>query len=252
MRELASQARHGAQPIESNMRTTFVIATSICLYLASVAFAREPETNSMAGTPPTQVRDPDLQNAINSWAKGAETNGIVCGISFAPYTEKESPIFYVNLINQTTNFVRGLLRMPLEAYAHFDLLDAGGKSVPKTETGAKVGTWTDQQVIHWCERLLKSAKGKKQPKGYSDILFPLLPETVSSGISIPRMFQLKQPGDYTLHFRMCVVQAEVAPSREIDLKMFWMPEAVADVPIRPADIGLSDSPSHSETNSPAR
>jgi hypothetical protein len=227
------------------MRT---IILSIIISLGSLVIgitAGQSATNTIVE--PITKRDPDLQKMIDTWAKGAETNGIVCAIDFAPSSRKGSPIFYVNLINETTNFIRGLLRIPFDGHANIELLDPKGKPAPKTDAGKKVGAWTDQQIKDWFENHREKPFAEKKPKGIADILFPLWPATISNGINLAQMFQLKQAGDYTLHFQMRVAQTKLNTSGEIELNIFWLPEVIAKVQVRPEDI----PPENVQTNSPA-
>src|SRR5665213_494799 len=84
----------------------------------------------------------DMQGVYNSWDKGAPTNGIVCAISFAPSSWNGAPAFYVNLINTTTNYIRGILVIPLQNRAKIELLDSNGKAVSKTDEGKRFSVWT--------------------------------------------------------------------------------------------------------------
>jgi hypothetical protein len=190
----------------------------------------------------------DMQSVYSSWDKGAPTNGIVCAISFAPSSWKGSPVIYVNFINTTTNYIRGLLQIPIEARANIELLDSEGKAVPKTNEGKKFGVWTDQQMKDWFEdnrekppQFPWSRKSERDTKGIAVILFPLLDAQISVGISLPLLFQIKQAGKYTLHFQIRVAQTKVDTSGKIDLNIFWLPEVVAKVQIRPEDIPLTNS-----------
>jgi hypothetical protein len=203
----------------------------------------ELATNAAVGT--IAKGDPDLQRMIDSWAKGDETNGFLCAISFALVFENGSPVFYVNLVNTTTNYIRGILRIPFDGRTEIELLDSNGKPVPKTDAGKRVGVWSDRQIEDWFEKQIK----KKQPRGIADILFPLSPATISNGISLPQLFQLKESGEYTLSYHLRMAQIKTDQSGKMGLNMFWMPGVNAKVQVRPEDISPPDSSPDMETNS---
>ena len=156
------------------MRT---IITFIGSFLTAIVVYGMDETNNYETNNyntvlygPRAIVDPDMQGTVDSWFKGAKTNNIVCAISFAPVFEKGSPIFYVNLINTTTNYIRGLLAIPIQNRANIGLMDSEKNVVPKTEAGKKYNVWTDQQIKDWFEDNRKSL-------GLSDILVVKASET---------------------------------------------------------------------------
>jgi len=201
----------------------------------------------------------DMQGVYNSWDKGAPTNGIVCAISFAPSSWNGAPAFYVNLINTTTNYIRGLLVIPLQNRAKIELLDSNGKAVSKTDEGKRFSVWTDQQMKDWFENNRErpplfpwSRKSVRDTKGIADILFPLWSNTISYGISLSQLFEIKKAGEYTLHFQLRVTQTKVDASGKIELNIFWLPEVTAKIQVRPEDISQENLPSNDQTNSPAK
>jgi hypothetical protein len=194
----------------------------------------------------------DNKSMIDSWNKGATTNGLICGVAFAPASEKGSPIFYVNIINTTTNWIRGYLNLPFEALASIALFDADGKSVSKTIVGQRVGTWTQKQVEDWfMEIYRKRTHAMTESGSITSTLWPLLPAQVSGEISIFQMFQIKQAGEYTLHLRMRFVRVEKDASGNRTFSTIWLPEVTAKVQILPQDIPPENLPTSSQTNSPA-
>jgi hypothetical protein len=198
--------------------------------------------------------DPDIQDTVDSWAKGAAaTNGLVCAISVDSAYWKGSPKFYVNVINTTTNWIRGYLRLPFEAFADIALLDSGGKPLPKTEAGKRVGSWTDRQIEDWFNELRRK-RSSLAVKSHSltDVVFPLLSTQVSAGINLREMFLLKQAGEYTLHLRMRVAQTKLNAAGKIVLEIMWLPDVVAKVQVRPEDIPPESVLPAGRTNSPAK
>jgi hypothetical protein len=224
------------------MRT---IITFIGSFLTAIVVYGTDQTNDYNTVlyGPRAIVDPDMQGTVDSWFKGAKTNNIVCAVSFAPIFEKGSPVFYVNLVNTTTNYIRGLLVIPIQNRANIELLDAGGKSIPKTEAGKKFNVWNDQQIRDWFEdnrerppQFPWSRKSERDTKGIADILFPLWPNTISYGISLPQLFQIEKAGEYELHFQMRMAQTKVNTSGKVELNIFWLPEVVAKIQIKPEDI----------------
>ena len=131
--------------------------------------------------------------------------------------------------------------------------------VPKTDAGKKVVAWTDQQIKDWFEnnrekppQFLGSRKSVQDTKGIADMLFPLWPTQISSDVSLPQLFQIGKEGEYVLHFQLRMAQIKVDASGKMELNIFWLPEVVAKVEIRPEDIQLENLPATSQTNSPVK
>jgi len=192
--------------------------------------------------------DPDMQAIVDSWAKGTVTNGLACGVAFARPSGimDPLPVFYVNVINTTTNFIIGYLNLPFEALVSIGLFDSDGKPVAKTTAGQRVGTWTQQQIEDWFNKSHQNRSQSMTKSGsITSTLFPLSPSVMSIGISVSNMFQLKKAGEYTLHLRMRFTQVKEDVSGRFSFQSTWLPEVVAKVQIKPGDI-LPDS----KTNSP--
>jgi hypothetical protein len=196
------------------------------------------------------IVDPDIQGMIDSWDKGAATNGLVCGIAFVrPYGNKESPFFYVSVINTTTNFVNGYLNLPIEALANISLFDQQGKAVAKTAAGERFEAWTQQRIEAWFHK--GEHQAVKRGSKVSD-LFPLMYGQISGEISVSKTFQLRQSGDYDLHLRMKFVQTKVDTSGKQYFQTTWLPEVVARVQILPEDITPIDLVPNAQTNPPVK
>ena len=242
------------------MRTIIVfIAVSLIALMAHGAEQTASNYNA-AFYGPRAIVDRNMQDMVNSWFKAAETNGVVCAVSFAPTSWKGSPIFYVNIIDTTTNFIHGFLQRRFEGCANIQLLDPKGKPVPKTDAGREVSAWTDQQIKDWFENNREKprpywylgGKNIRETKGIADTLFPLLPQQVSDSISLPKLFQLKEAGEYELHIKMKVAFTRLNSVGEMELKIFWLPEVVAKVQIRPENIPPPGLSSNAQTNLPAK
>ena len=200
---------------------------------------------------PRAIVDTNIQDMIDSWFKGAATNNLVCVVAFdRPYGKKDAPFFYVNVINTTTNFIHGFLETPFEASADIELVDSKGSFIPKTDNGKIFNAWSDQQIKDWFDNIRRERSKLRVKSGsITDILFPLLYKQVTGEISLPRMFQLKEAGEYQLHMHMEVALTQLNAAKQIELVIFWLPEVVAKVQIRPEDIPLPDMRSNAKTNS---
>lgn len=241
------------------MRILIILVIVLLKILATKGVAQSATNNNVVISSNMSAIGADMQSVYNSWDKGAPTNGIVCAISFAPALEKRTPIFYVNLINTTTNYIRGLLVIPIQNRANLELLDSEGKTVQKTDAGKEFGVWSDQQMKDWFEDNREkpplfpwSRKSVRDTKGIAVMLFPLLDAQVSYGIGLLQLFQLKKAGEYTLRFQMRVAQTKIDPSGKIELNIFWLPEVIAKVQIRPEDVPPLDLPPKVQTNSPTK
>ena len=107
---------HRSQQNTLIMRKITLLTAVFLGLVAGISSSAQPSSQTIVE--PITKRDAGLQAEIDSWPKGAETNGIFCAISFAPSSWKGSPVFYVNLVNATTNLIRGFLRIPFEGHAN--------------------------------------------------------------------------------------------------------------------------------------
>ena len=219
------------------MRSFTIPFTILVLSIGAAA------AQSMTGSP---------LDEIDSWPKGNPTNGMACAINLAPDFEKGSPIFYVNIINNGTNSIFGILRTPIAGRANITLLDAAGKEVPRTTLGNSFGVWSDQKIKEWFEtnrenpnRSLSGWKSAQDSKGIMDILFPQGPTQVSGGVSLPQLFELHKPGKYTLSLQLRVAQAKRDKSDNPPLEIFWLPTLVTQIPVSAEEITAA-------TNSPGQ
>ena len=187
--------------------------------------------------------DPDFQQMMDSWPKGVATNGLICAIQiFRPAGAKELlPLCCVNVINTTTNWIKGYLDIPLQGLVEMELFDPLGNQVEKTAVGKGYDVWTDEQIERWING---------RPRGGTAFrVSPLLYCKTNGRISFPEAFTLKKSGEYTLHLRMRLVQGDEDSLGQIHLQRIWLPEVVAKVQIRPEDIPLPDLPPNAQTNS---
>jgi hypothetical protein len=237
------------------IKLAIVLASSlICGISADQFLMTEPSVTKFRVAVNNQrvIVDPNLQGMVDSWAKGDATNGLVCGVVFARSDgiSERPPIFYVNIINTTTNFISGCLNLPFEAFASIELFDSDGKQATKTTAGQRVGTWTQKQIEDWFnETHRKRSQAMTKSGSITSTLFPLLYEQVSGKISIFQMFQLNVAGEYSLHLKMRFVQVAEDASGQFTFQTTWLPEVVARVQIRPEDIPPENLSPSGQTNS---
>jgi hypothetical protein len=234
------------------MYTVLLIVLLTGFAVKSEELTNDASTKDIHG--PRVIVDANMQDTVDTWFKGASTNGIVCAIGFAHSYRKGAPVFEVNIINATTNFIRGFLRFPFEKSVNLKLLDSGRLPVPKTEKGEKIKVGTDQELEEWFEENRQKPgddperKVTRNSKGIVDILFPLMSHQISSEISLPQLFKLKRAGEYELHLQMRAALVRVDSADKITLTMFSFPEVVAKVQIPEQNT----APTEDNTNLPPK
>jgi hypothetical protein len=245
------------------MKTTKQLFTVTAILLGACAHegvAQESAPASISAQPEagkavsdhSYIVDPKLQEMVDSLAKGAATNGMACGLQFDRAFGRELG-FSVHVINVTTNFVRGFIRMPLEGFAKIDLYDSSGKPVKKTKAGNEVG-WTDSQIRDYHAKLKQKradsyAKYGSASRPTATAFFPLWPETIANHTAFSELFQLTSPGEYTFHLQMRVAQNQHEKDGKTVLHIYWLPEVVAKIQLLTSDIPKPEVPSsNSSTN----
>jgi hypothetical protein len=183
----------------------------------------------------------DLWEQIDSWPKGDMTNGLFCAVQMLSRTT-----CCVYIANTTTNTVAGYLHLPFEAVAEIELFNPQGKPVAKTAAGRQYGYWTQEQIKDQLKGIDPISMARKGYFGIHELLYV----QISNQFSIPKAFQVEQPGEYTFHLSVRLVKSERDPSGQFLTTL--LPEVVTQVEIRPEDILSSDLPTSSQTNSPAK
>jgi hypothetical protein len=215
--------RCDGQPLATNITNGLVVSTT--------------NANTIANEQKYRFA-PDIQEMINSWDKGAETNGMSCAVFFTRVLNwKLPPICCVNLINDTTNAFYGGFRPSPEMLFKIDLFDSNNIPVAKTDMGKKYGEpVTQEQLKEWYK---KNVNGR----GWGTFLLPPLSARQQiSQFSIPEVFQLKQTGEYTLHLNMRLMQSQHDSSGKLYFSIIWLPEVAAKVQIQPEDIASTNLP----------
>ncbi len=193
--------------------------------------------------------EPGIKAMIDTWQKGAPTNGMYCAIQLIRHREppKLDPVCYVNVVNPTKGRLERCLYLPNEVLMQISLLDPQGKSVEKTAAGQQFTNWTVPQMENWHKDRFQKLPRVRVPylrlEPFSYLALP--------GLRPGELFQLQQPGQYTLHVRLQLVENKtVDPKKNPQLKIITFPEVAAKVEILPQDIPPAIPVQNPATNAP--
>lgn len=233
---------------------------SLCIGACLITRAVDQQTNSKDGTVAVasakntgarinRLIDPEFQEQLDSWAKGTETNGLLCAVSLSRvrFPAQPLPVVYINVVNFRTNLVLAM-KLPREALFKIKMFDANGKAVERTSEGKEFVDWTDKQCMDWFKeqcRIRWSGRwfGVTPAPGYYAQV---------GVISLPELFELKEPGEYTVHVSLPVIETKQNASKKIYSETTWLPEAVAKVKILPEDVKAAAEFWNSKTNAPSK
>lgn len=219
-----------------------IILSGICL-----AGKAEPFSRTNVAFQARLHSAPDLQdlwNQIDAWPKGEMTNGLFCAMqTLQQSVRKDGPALCVYVANTTTNSYH-FLSLPDEKTMLITLIDSSGKQVGKTDEDHKFSIWTQGQIRDWFEK-----HNHTHGVGFG---VPPLFYVSTKIISIPQIFQIKEPGEYTLHLRMRCVKSGIDAAGKICFESTWLPEVTAKVQIRAEDIPVGNLLLNGQTNSPAK
>lgn len=144
----------------------------------------------------------------------------------------QPPICCVFAGNRTTNAVL-FLQMPPTNLFSIELLDSHGKPVGKTREGKMYGlSLTQKYIANWRN------KQNLRPAGMWYLISPndTNAHCTVGFFSLRSAFRIEQPGEYTLHLRLRLIEARSDSSGQLYFPMVWLPEVTAKVQIRPEDI----------------
>jgi hypothetical protein len=235
------------------MRTTILsIILFSDIFFAGICDGETILTNEIIGAAGTKMNAgtngypviPAIQDVVDSWVKGAKANGLACAISFAPDSNNGTPLGYVYVINTTTNYMLGYLRLPIEAVSQITLYNSQGEQIKKTAIGEHFEYWTQSQIKNWFDEMNR-VRWNRRGFRIDGMFF----QQLSGGINFLQSFQIKQPGEYTLHLAARLVKSEQDKSGQFLTTS--LPEVVAKVQIQPKDIAPTNSVQNDQTNSPA-
>jgi hypothetical protein len=182
-----------------------------------------------------------------------DTNGLSCvlWISNAPvYSGQESPVCKILVNNTSTNILTCWAMYP-NINTKIELLNSKGQPVEKKEAGKQYGTITNyEQLKKMVEnRRVEWSSGRARTDGFIRILPGQDWGTV---FSISELFELKEPGEYTLKARVCLIQRLAWEDRQPVLKFTRLPEVTAKIQLRPEDVTPENLLPSGQTNSPAK
>ncbi len=182
-----------------------------------------------------------------------DTNGWACvlRISNQPWLSSQlPPVCSIIVPNISTNRLYCWGGLYGHTYSHIELVDAKGEPVEKTADGQQIGTRTNSAQIREMvkNRFKQWVHGRARTPGF----IPVRPgQSGGIGFSIPYLFDIKQPGEYTLKAQVCLIQRVGGEEYDPEVTITWVPPVVAKFQIRPEVIPVRDS-SLAQTNAPSK
>jgi hypothetical protein len=215
-------------------------AESLALFMALVGTALAQNSDVQPAVTSALVKSlPDATNShlrsdAYDWldGMGAETNGLACGQAFRGELQAADLTCVVYVLNKTTNVVSGCLLPSLENVLAIKLIDAQGNAVEKTEAGKKFGQFmTAKQAEEWHDNNVNTLYYRR-----GGSFFVGSSHHQVGYFSVPRAFQLKQAGEYTLEVRMCLMQRIRDTTGKVSYSITLLPEVRAKVRIQPKNL----------------
>jgi hypothetical protein len=182
-----------------------------------------------------------------------DTNGLSCDLQIfcrSHYGELPQLICEVCTFNTSTNLFDWCWKGNKTNLMKIELLNSEGKPVEKTAEGLKYGSFLTEQQY---EAFFKSGKRPAFLRGYAFI--PSDAGVYHGGygldsFSIPELFKITQPGEYTLQVQIRMGQMEF-PEKKLK-RLIMPPEVSAKIQIRSGVIFPTNPSATGSTNSPAR
>ncbi|MGH7988845.1 MAG: hypothetical protein ACREDS_01435, partial [Limisphaerales bacterium] len=157
---------------------------------------------------------------------------------------QQHPVCIVSINDKSTNTFICWMAYP-SSYLKIDLLDSAGKPVERTEEGKQYKMLLKQRQL---EELIKKRdekhrSGLTRTDGFT-LVTPKFDERFFS-FGIPELFELKQPGEYTLKVQVRLIRRERVgwDSSNPKLQITWLPEVTAKIQIRSEDVSRTNSAS---------
>jgi len=188
-----------------------------------------------------------------SWQGDKDTNGwsSLLYISNDPWhSDERPPMCGVSIKNITTNRLSCWIGFCGETYSRIQLFDSKGEPVEKTTKGSQINTRTNITQIREMlrTRYNRYNSGRSRTPGF----VPIRPgQTCGIAFSILDLFEVKQPGEYTLKAQTCLIQRVGGELYAPELKITWPPPITAKFQVRPKVVPARDSPLR-QTNAPSR
>ncbi len=189
-------------------------------------------------------RAPDMPAMIATWPHGNTTNGLFCAIQFYPPSGVIESETYctVYVANTTSNDLHAFLRLPPQALFRVSLIDTNGKPVDAASLGESTNQWTESAMTAWLDEQNRLRSNGRyfslHPFGYAEV----------ENLPLGKLFQLKHPGEYTLHLTMLLVKNNPDAAGNTRLTNTVMPEVVAKIQILPQDIPQAAGIQNTNTN----
>lgn len=223
------------------------------LHTTSIETTSSTNANSNLSVPTSAV-ERFKRELLEFSNKGLATNGLSCAVEFDRHVNVSRdrvkilpPIVIAYILNATSNYARGCLNLPEEALYQIDLIDRYGKQVEKTAIGKTFKPWSEKHIQDWLDEQLRN-----RTRGAFFTIFPWMSNQIGGGVSLPKVFQLEYPGEYTVHLRMPVISFIRDALGHRIIETTELPEVVAVVQVFTEDITAAHLLRNVQTNSPTK
>lgn len=161
-----------------------------------------------------------------------DTNGLgvvlqIFNRSFVTAGKEMPPTCTISMINASTNFFGWCWKGDKTNLMKIELTDSKGQPVEKTAEGLKYGNFLTEQQYEAC---FKGGKRPAQLRGYASIPRHILISAHMfsaydlDSFSLPELFKITQPGEYTLRVQIRMGQMDFPEKK---LKRIIMPQEVS-------------------------
>ena len=215
------------------IKSTLLVATLAAAFVLNQACSRggtnDPSQNPSGSPTPSETNEWVCVAQQLSWQGDKDTSGwsSLLYISNDPWhSDERPPMCGVSIKNITTNRLSCWIGFFGETYSRIELLDSTGRPVEKTAEGKQIGTRTNTAQIKEMlkARFQQTNRGRARTDG-----FIRLPPGRTCGIafSIPDLFVIRQPGEYTLKAEVCLIQRVGGEKYDPELRITWPPPVAA-------------------------
>ena len=175
----------------------------------------------------------------------SDTNGLDCGLRITNDRAGiglRTPTFEVLANSKATNYVPAYWAHYPTNYLEIELLDSTGKPVKRTPAGELYKQFPSQEQVE--EAFLKCYRysHRRTVQGFTSI------GCLFTRLSLPDLFELKQPGEYTLKVRMRLLERNLDKPLKSKFTITPLPEVTAKIQIRREDTPLVKLPPNAQTN----
>ena len=199
----------------------------------------EAGKQTITGAGNAAIKRPNWAVVEGQFEGAKDTNGWSCmlQISNQPWLSDQCPpVCQLSAQNITTNtltfFWGGVYGC---AYSRIELLDSKGQRVGCTAKGQQIATRTSEAQIR--EMVRNCFKEWVHERARTDSFIRVRPgRSVGIGFSVPELFEISQPGEYTLKAELCLIQRVGGEDYDPQLKITRLPEVTAKLQIRSGNI----------------